>query len=79
MLRILSHPISRFPTVFFHEFHAGGAHRFDRCRAQDSATGAVADLGTTGTPALTLIWACGYKIPSSPTKVGAKYLPATCR
>jgi hypothetical protein len=45
----------------------------------DSATGAVADLGTTGTPALTLTWACGYKIPSSPTKVEAKYLPATCR
>lgn len=45
----------------------------------DSATGAVADLGTTGTPALTLTWACGYKIHNSPTKVEAKYLPATCR
>jgi type IV pilus assembly protein PilA len=44
----------------------------------DSALNTVADLELT--PALTIIWACGYKIPAGTlTTVEAKYLPATCR
>jgi len=43
----------------------------------DSATGAVAVLNTT--PALTITWSCGYKIPATTTTVEQKYLPATCR